>query len=122
MKGYDAHQYTNVQYPIPFNPPYVPKKNPCGLYRRTFALHKQDNERYFLNFEGVDSCHYVYINGQFAGYSQVSHSTAEYDVTAYVKDGENELSVVVLKWCDGTYFEDQDKLRMTCLLYTSRCV
>ena len=113
MKGYDAHQYTNVQYPIPFNPPYVPKKNPCGLYRRTFALHKQDNERYFLNFEGVDSCHYVYINGQFAGYSQVSHSTAEYDVTAYVKDGENELSVVVLKWCDGTYFEDQDKLRMT---------
>lgn len=113
MKGYDAHQYTNVQYPIPFNPPYVPKKNPCGLYRRTFALHKQDNERYFLNFEGVDSCHYVYINDQFVGYSQVSHSTAEYDVTAYVKDGENELSVVVLKWCDGTYFEDQDKLRMS---------
>ena len=113
MKGYDTHQYTNVLYPIPFNPPYVPKKNPCGLYRRTFSLHKQETERYFLNFEGVDSCHYVYINDQFVGYSQVSHSTAEYDITAYVEDGDNEICVVVLKWCDGTYFEDQDKLRMS---------
>lgn len=113
MKGYDAHQYTNVQYPIPFNPPYVPKKNPCGLYRRYFALHKVEGQRYYINFEGVDSCHYLYINGAFVGYSQVSHSTAEYDITDFVKDGENEIRVIVLKWCDGTYYEDQDKLRMS---------
>lgn len=113
MQGYGSHQYTNVNYPIPFNPPYVPKDNPCGLYRRCFPLHKEENRRYFLNFEGVDSCHYVYVNGEFAGYSQVSHSSSEYEITSLLQDGENELAVVVLKWCDGTYVEDQDKLRMS---------
>ena len=113
MHGYDNHQYTNVLYPIPFNPPYVPKKNPCALYERTFSIKKDADFSYFVNFEGVDSCHYLYINDQFVGYSQVSHSTAEYDVSAFLKDGENKISVVVLKWCDGTYVEDQDKLRMS---------
>ena len=113
MHGYDNHQYTNVLYPIPFNPPYVPKKNPCALYERTFTIKKEADFSYFVNFEGVDSCHYLYINDQFVGYSQVSHSTAEYDVSAFLKDGENKISVVVLKWCDGTYVEDQDKLRMS---------
>lgn len=113
IQGYDYHQYTNIRYPIPFNPPYLPKENPCGLYKRDFTLHKTDDCRYFLNLEGCDSCHYIYINNEFVGYSQVSHSTSEYEITDFVKDGDNEIRVVVLKWCDGTYVEDQDKLRMS---------
>lgn len=111
--GYDHHQYTNTRYPFPYNPPYLPKENPCGLYERVLPIHKEEGKRYFLNFEGVDSCHYVYINGRFVGYSQVSHSTSEYEITDFVHDGDNRLNVVVLKWCDGSYLEDQDKLRMT---------
>ena len=57
--------YPNPQYPIPYNPPYVPKENPCGLYERVLPVRKEEGKRYFLNFEGVDSCHYVYINDQF---------------------------------------------------------
>ena len=111
--GYDSHQYTNVLYPIPFDPPYVPAENPCGLYTRSFAYQKTDGQRQTLCFEGVDSCEYVWLNGRFVGYSQVSHSTSEFDVTDFIKDGMNELKVLVLKWCDGTYFEDQDKFRMS---------
>lgn len=111
--GYDAHQYTNVRYPFPFDPPYVPKENPTCLYRRELTVSKQADMRYYLNFEGVDSCVFVYLNDTFVGYSQVSHSTAEFDVTEALVDGTNELSCVVLKWCDGSYCEDQDKLRMT---------
>lgn len=110
--GYDSHQYTNVNYPIPFNPPYVPKENPCGLYERSFPIIK-DGSRFFLNFEGVDSCHYVYINDVFVGYSQVSHMTSEFEVTDFLTDGDNKIKVVVLKWCDGTYLEDQDKFRQS---------
>ena len=110
--GYDSHQYTNVLYPIPFDPPYVPAENPCGLYTRSFAYQKTDGQRQTLCFEGVDSCEYVWLNGRFVGYSQVSHSTSEFDVTDFIKDGMNELKVLVLKWCDGTYFEDQDKFRI----------
>ncbi len=110
--GYDKHQYANVLMPIPFDPPYVPSQNPCAAYQKKFYIdEKIDN--YFLNFEGVDSCFYLWLNGEFIGYSQVSHSTSEFDITDYVNEGENLLSVLVLKWCDGTYFEDQDKLRMT---------
>ena len=69
--------------------------------------------RYYLNFEGVDSCFYVWINGSFVGYSQVSHSTSEFDITGFVKQGENVIVTAVLKWCDGSYLEDQDKLRMS---------
>ncbi len=111
--GYDFHQYTNVRYPIPYDPPYVPTENPCGAYHRTFALDKKEGERYFLNFEGVDSCFYLFINGQDVGFSQVSHSTSEFDITDFVDDGENDIEVRVLKWCIGTYLEDQDKLRMS---------
>lgn len=113
MHGYDHHQYTNIKYPFPFNPPYVPKENPCGHYSRSFNLNKKDDEKYFLSFEGVDSCYYVYINDSFIGYSQVSHCTGEFDITDALKDGENKIDVVVLKWCDGSYLEDQDKLRMS---------
>ena len=110
--GYEPHQYANVRGPIPFDPPYVPWENPCGAYVKRFQLEK-GNDRFYLNFEGVDSCFYLWVNGRFLGYSQVSHSTSEFDVTDCLVDGENIISVLVFKWCDGTYFEDQDKLRMS---------
>ncbi len=113
MHGYDRHQYTNVRYPIPYDPPHVPVQNPCGLYRRTFELDGDEVSRRTLVFEGVDSCFYLWINGQMVGYSQISHSTSEFDITDYVHPGENAIAVLVLKWCDGTYLEDQDKFRMS---------
>ena len=112
-QGYDRHQYTNVRYPFPYDPPYVPIDNPCGLYVRSFEYHPRMGGRRTLCFEGVDSCFYVWINDAFVGYSQVSHSTSEFDVTPYVRDGANTIAVLVLKWCDGSYFEDQDKFRMS---------
>ena len=112
--GYDSHQYTNVRYPIPLDPPYVPQENPCGAYVRKFYYEIPEKEhRAYLNFEGVDSCFYVWVNGKYVGYSQVSHATSEFDVTEVLKNGENTLAVLVLKWCDGTYLEDQDKFRMS---------
>ena len=112
--GYDSHQYTNVRYPIPLDPPYVPQENPCGTYIHEFDYSKEEKApKAYLNFEGVDSCFYVWMNGQYVGYSQVSHATAEFDVTEFMRDGKNRLAVLVLKWCDGTYLEDQDKFRMT---------
>ena len=113
-QGYDRHQYTNTRYPFPADPPYVPQDNPCGAYVRRFQ-HRRDQAapRAFLNFEGVDSCFFLWVNGQYAGYSQVSHSTSEFDVTDLLQDGENTLAALVLKWCDGSYLEDQDKFRMS---------
>ena len=110
--GYDHHQYTNVRYPIPFDPPHVPQDNPCGAYIRDFD-HSPDPTAPTtqLVFEGVDSCFYVWLNGTYVGYSQVSHATAEFDVTEHIHSGTNHLAVLVLKWCDGTYLEDQDKFR-----------
>ena len=112
--GYDSHQYTNIKYPFPFDPPYVPQDNPCGAYVYDFEYTKDIKApKAFLNFEGVDSCFYVWINGEYVGYSQVSHATSEFDVTELVKEGKNRIAVLVLKWCDGSYLEDQDKFRMS---------
>ncbi|PWM71691.1 MAG: hypothetical protein DBX59_08095 [Bacillota bacterium] len=111
--GYDKIQYINVNYPIPFFPPYVPKENPCWHYRRNFGLRLEAGEKYYLNFEGVDSAFYLYVNGVFKGYSQISHATSEFDVTELLKDGENVIDVLVLKWCASTYLEDQDKFRFS---------
>lgn len=112
--GYDTHNYTNVRYPIPYDPPFVPDENPCGLYVRHVEITKEDlAKRNFLYFEGVDSCFYLWVNGTFAGYSQVSHSSSEFEITSLLEEGDNAISVLVLKWCDGTYLEDQDKLRMS---------
>ena len=114
MAGYDTHQYTNIRYPFPFDPPYVPQDIPCGTYAHTFVYHKDENApEAFLNFEGVDSCFYVWINGSYVGYSQVSHMTSEFDITDLLRDGENSIAVLVMKWCDGSYLEDQDKFRMS---------
>ncbi len=112
-QGYDRHQYTNVNYPFPYDPPYVPLDNPCGLYVRDFEYHPRYGGRSTIVFEGVDSCFYLWINGMFVGYSQVSHSTSEFDVTTFVREGSNNIAVLVLKWCDGSYFEDQDKFRQS---------
>ncbi len=112
-RSYDKIQYTNVDYPFPLDPPNVPAENPAGLYSRSFFLGDDElrGRDVMLNFEGVDSCFYLFINGEFVGYSQVSHTTSEFNVTRFVRAGENLIRVLVLKWCDGSYLEDQDMFR-----------
>ncbi|HBH94538.1 MAG TPA: glycoside hydrolase family 2 [Ruminococcaceae bacterium] len=112
LHGCGRLQYTNVRYPIPYDPPYVPDDIPVGVYRREYVYNTDGNDR-ILVFEGVDSCIYLYVNGSFAGYSQISHCTSEFDITPFLKDGINTITAAVLQWCDGTYFEDQDKFRMS---------
>lgn len=114
-RGYDTPNYTNVNYPFPFDPPFVPNDNPCGLYLRDFYMDAKTlaEKRIYLNFEGVDSCFYLFVNNKFAAYSQVSHMTSEIDITDLLTAGKNTLGVVVLKWCDGSYLEDQDKFRFS---------
>lgn len=112
LQGYGKPQYTNIRYPIPYDPPYVPDENPVGIYRRDYT-YIPDEKRRVLVFEGVDSCFYLFVNSRFVGYSQVSHATSEFDITDYLYEGENQLAVVVLQYCDGTYLEDQDKWRMS---------
>ncbi len=114
MSGYDSHQYTNIRYPFPFDPPYVPQDIPCGAYVYKFD-YVSDSEapKAHLNFDGVDSCYYVWLNGKYVGYDQVSHANGEFDVSDFLVEGENALAVLVLKWCDGSYLEDQDKFRMS---------
>ena len=113
IAGYDSPQYTNIRYPFPFDPPYLPQDIPCGAYVRKFTYHENiDAPKIYLNFEGVDSCFFVWLNGKYTGYSQIPHATAEFDVTEFLEEGENTIAVLVLKWCDGSYLEDQDKFRM----------
>ncbi len=111
--GYDTPHYTNTNYPFPVDPPHVPNHNPCGVYRRSFTLTKSQlsGKDIMLNFEGVDSCFYLFVNGKFLAYSQVSHGTSEINITNAVHPGENDITVAVLKWCDGSYLEDQDMFR-----------
>ncbi len=114
LHGYGRPNYTNVKYPIPYDPPYVPDENPVGLYRRAFALPQGwEGRRTILRFDGVDSAYYAYVNGELAGFSKVPHMPAEFDVTALVRAGENEVCVKVFQWSDGTYLEDQDKWRLS---------
>ena len=114
MNGYDYNQYTNVKYPISYNPPFVPTDNPCAIYKKEFDFNiDSEKQDYHINFEGIDSCFYFWINDKFVGYSQISHSISEFDISNYLVNGKNTITVLVLKWCDGTYFEDQDKFRMS---------
>lgn len=110
--GYLPHNYTNHRFPIPYDPPYIPSINPCGVYIRDFEVTEDSFDRHIV-FEGVDSCIYLYINGEFVGYSQASHNISEFEITSFVHPGNNRITVLVYRWCDGTYLEDQDKLRMT---------
>ena len=112
-RGYDTPQYTNVRYPFPKDAPNVPEENPAGLYSRDFTLGEKflENREIMLNFEGVDSCFYLFVNGEFVGYSQVSHMISEFNVTKFLCAGKNNVKVLVVKWCDGSYLEDQDMFR-----------
>ena len=112
MLGYDKHQYTNVRYPFPYNPPYINKDIPCGIYETIFNIESKEG-KYYINFDGVDSCLYLLVNDEYVGYSTVSHSIAEFDITDYLNEGDNKVKVIVLKWCQASYLEDQDKLRMS---------
>lgn len=109
-RGYEEPYYTNVVYPYPVDPPYVPTDNPMGVYTRTFVIEDVSMKHYVM-FEGVDSCLELYINGQYVGYSQGSRLEAEFDISAYVKKGVNEIVAKVRKWCFGSYLEDQDCFR-----------
>ena len=111
--GYDSAAYISSPYPFPFDPPNVPEKNPAGVYTREFDLFPDKEKVYTLVFEGVDSCLYVWVNGRFVGYSEVSHCESAFDITDFLICGKNRITAVVLKWCSGSYFEDQDKIRMT---------
>lgn len=112
-RGYDVPQYTNINYPFPVDPPFVPEDNPCGLYERTFEIDTETlaSKQVRMVFEGVDSCFYLYVNHTFAAYSQVSHMTSEVVLNDYLKAGTNTVQILVFKWCDGSYLEDQDKIR-----------
>lgn len=112
MYRYDAIQYVNVRYPIPCDPPFLPVDNPVGVYSRDFVCPPDwDNFNKYIVFEGVDSAFYLYVNGAFAGYSEVSHCTSEFNITEYLHEGANRVTVLVFKWSTGTYLEDQDKFR-----------
>jgi len=109
MNGYGKPHYTNVQYPFPVEPPYVPTENPTGSYRRNFYIPTEWlQKKMILRFEGVDSAFHVWVNGQEVGYSQGSRIPSEFDITSYIVEGENTLAVRVYQWSDGSYLEDQD--------------
>ncbi|MBO5726944.1 MAG: glycoside hydrolase family 2, partial [Clostridia bacterium] len=114
-KGRDVPQYTNIKYPFPCEPPKIPSDNPCGVYNKTITISKDEleNKDIYLIFEGVDSCAYIYVNGEFAAYRTTSHATSETNISKFLNDGENVLTVVVPKWCAQSYLEDQDKIRLS---------
>ncbi len=109
LQGHGQPIYTNIQYPFPPNPPFVPEANPTGCYRRTFTIPESwSGQEVFLVFEGVDSGFHLWINGALVGYSQVSRCAAEFRITGKIRAGENVIAVRVYRWTDGTYIEDQD--------------
>lgn len=111
---YDIPIYTNVNYPIPLDIPFVPDENPTGVYLREFVLPPNfEKKTVHLRFEGVDSAFYVYINGRQVGYSKGAHLPSEFDATPYLVAGKNTIALVVLKFSDGTYLEDQDMWRLS---------
>jgi hypothetical protein len=112
LQGYGIPHYTNVQYPIPVCPPYVPSENATGTYVRSFQVpstwSRDSNVR--LRFDGVDSAYHVWVNQVLIGYAQGSRNAHEFDVTRYIDwDGPNQVHVRVYRWSDGTYIEDQDQ-------------
>ncbi|GHU67302.1 beta-galactosidase [Clostridia bacterium] len=113
MHGFGSPQYTNVKFPIPYDPPFVPDDAPVGLYRREFSIPDAwSGQRLILRFDGVDSYFEVYVNNQFVGYSKGAHYPAEFDIGQFIQNGLNSLHVLVRQWSDATYLEDQDKWRL----------
>ncbi|WP_369064246.1 beta-galactosidase [Enterobacter sp. MALB-1] len=115
MQGFDIPVYTNVTYPIAVNPPFVPAENPTGCYSLTFEMNDTwaESGQTRIIFDGVNSAFHLWCNGQWIGYSQDSRLPAEFDLTSILRPGENRLAVMVLRWCDGSYLEDQDMWRMS---------
>lgn len=107
--GYDQIAYINTRYPFPKKPPYIPHDVAVGVYRKTVSLN--NCARRVITFLGVAGALAVYVNGKYAGYSEGSHNTAEFDITSISKEGENEIVSVVYKWSNGTYLECQDMFR-----------
>lgn len=114
VKGYEKCNYTNADYPFPCDPPYVPNDNPAGLYVRKFNIpdNWKEKDKYIV-FEGINSCFYLWINGKFVGYSQGSRMPSEFNISPFLNTGKNKIAVMVLKWCDGSYLEDQDLWRFS---------
>lgn len=137
FRGYDKPFYVNMRYQFPYNPPEIPtlekagktfcwigsdygikprwqdpgeEYNFVGVYRRFFTV-EDAKKNHVLSFLGVASCVDVYVNGEFVGYSEGSHNTAEFDISSHIREGENELVAVVHRWCNGTYLECQDMFR-----------
>ncbi|WP_408008119.1 beta-galactosidase subunit alpha [Pseudalkalibacillus sp. A8] len=109
LQGYSKPHYTDLYYPFPVQPPYVPTQNPSGCYRRSFTIPNDwDNRRIYLCFDGVDSAFHVWVNGEEIGYSEGSRLKAEFDITSFVQAGENVLALQVYQWSKGSYLEDQD--------------
>lgn len=109
LQGYGKMHYSDLWYNFPINPPYVPTENPTGIYKRTFDIDDSwIGERIILKFNGVDSSYNLWMNGREVGYSKGARIQGEFDVTNYVKIGENSCVVRVYQWSDGTYLEDQD--------------
>ena len=115
LKGYGQPIYTNIVHPFPVNPPKVPEdKNETGCYRKIFNIPSEwSDKQVFLHFAGVQSAFYVWLNGQKVGYSEGSMTPAEFDITPYLKTGDNLLAVEVIRWSDGSYLEDQDFWRLS---------
>jgi beta-galactosidase len=115
MKGYDVPIYVNITYPFEMNPPYIPHSwNPVGSYKRTFKVPDEwNNKEVFLHFGAVSSAFYVWVNEQLVGYSEDSKVPAEFNITRYLKKGNNTLAVEVYRWSDGSYLEDQDFFRLS---------
>ncbi len=110
MYGYEDPNYTNVNYPYPVDPPFVPDENPMGVYEREFEI-KDTSKKTYIVFEGVSSNIELYINEKYVGYSQGSHLQSEFDISDFVVKGINKIRVLVRKWCCSSYLEDQDFFR-----------
>ncbi|MBF9000944.1 beta-galactosidase [Vibrio nitrifigilis] len=108
LQGFDKPIYTNVKYPFPDNAPYVPGENPTGVYVTDFTLDEWQQDSLRLVFEGVNSAFHLWCNGHWVGYSQDSRLPAEFDISPHAVAGTNRLTVMVLRWSDGSYLEDQD--------------
>ena len=114
VKGYGVPVYSSHDYLFPVDPPYVPDDNPCGIYSTCFTIDEAWVKRQtYIVFEGVSSCLYLYINGNYVGFSEGSHFQAEFDISKYITEGENTLTAKVLEWCAGSYLECQDMFRLS---------
>lgn len=115
IHGFDAPIYTNVTYPIPVTPPFVPQDNPTGCYSLTFNVEQSwlDSGQTRIIFDGVNSAFHFWCNGNWMGYGQDSRLPSEFDLSDVLHAGQNRITVMVLRWCDGSYLEDQDMWRMS---------